>query len=106
MGKIKTSFVFFDGETEAKISDNDLSVNGAEAAVVSVEGAGEVEIQGIADLNSEEWTSLGVINKSDFSVGTSITEAGIYSCSVDGYWKIRAEIKSASEALSVRVNLV
>lgn len=106
MGKIKIPFVFFKDETEAKISDNELYVNGAESAIVTIEGEGEVEIQGLADLNSTEWHSLALIDKSDFAVYSSLDKSGIFSCSIDGYWKIRAEIKSVSGNLSVYANIL
>ena len=106
MAKIKQTFVFFDNEGTAKISDNDLYVNGNDGLVITAEGSGQVEIQGLADINSDSWTPIAVINKSDFSVGDKITKAGIYTCSLDGYWKVRAEIKSVTSPLSVCVNLM
>ena len=106
MGKVKQSFIFFKDESVAKISDNELFINGNESLLVSVEGNGEIEIQGITDMNSTEWQPLALIKKSDFSVHEVITSSGIYSCSVDGYWKIRAEAKAIQDSLSVCVNLI
>ena len=106
MSKIKQTFVFFENEETAKISDNELYVNGNDSLVITAEGSGQVEIQGLADINSDIWTPIALINKSDFSVGQNISKAGIYSCSVDGYWKVRAEIKSVTSALSICVNLM
>lgn len=106
MSRIKTSFVFFDEETEAKISDNELYVNGGDCATIMFDGDGEVEIQGLVDLNSDSWYPLALINKNNFTVVSSLTDPGVYSCSIDGYWKIRAEIKSVNESISVYANVI
>lgn len=106
MSKVKQSFVFFKEETSAKISDNELYVNGNESLLISVEGNGEVEIQGVVDVDSKEWFSLASINKSDLTVCKSIVAPGIYSCTVDGYYKLRAEIKTVQDKVSVCVKLI
>lgn len=106
MAKIKTPFVFFKDETAAKVSDNELYINGNESLIVTMEGSGEVDIEGLADNNGTEWYPLALINKSDFSIHESLTTSGIYSCSVDGYWKVRANAKSIDDTLSLFVNLV
>ena len=106
MAKIKVPFVFFDNESAAKISDNDLFVNGNEDLVVTMEGSGEIVIEGLADMNAEEWHTLALINKSDFTVHEVLTTSGIYSCSVNGFYKIRANAIAISEPLSLYVNLV
>jgi hypothetical protein len=106
MSKIKQTFVFFKEENTPKISDNELFVNGGEMLMINTQGTGNVEIQGIIDKNSTDWYPLAVIDKSNLAVLESIDKPGIYSCSVDGYLKIRAEIKDVQGNLSVYVNLI
>jgi len=108
MSKIKQSFVFFKDAEDIGVSENYLAINGNESLIINLSGTGtcSVELQGKVDFNDVEWKTLGVINKKDFSIATSMANNSVYTASVEGLYGVRVEIKSVSEKVTVFANLV
>ena len=92
-------FPFFEEETSAKVSDVFVSHVYTDASIeVKGDASFTIEVQGCIDRNKEreiEWTTLCVVDESNFDTLTSITKPGIYSFSAMGKG-IRVEIKNIS----------
>ena len=109
----QVKFPFFKGVSAAGSSDifNNiycynaltLEVSGSTAVSLKVQGCintEDVNKQPIPDVNLE-WTDLGIINLSDFSVTASATSNGIYSVTIAGIAKVRVVLESVTGSTTV-----
>ena len=64
----------------------------------------KVKVQGMTDAASETWVDLAVFDNSDLTLAEGddgITEAGIYSATIDGVTQVRINVVSVTGTLNV-----
>lgn len=64
----------------------------------------KVQVQGMTDIDSDEWQNLAVFDNSDLSLtegDDGITAKGIYSAMVEGVTQVRINVASVTGTLNV-----
>lgn len=90
--------IFLNGTTTITVSDTIGNPNFGELLTLEVSGTStifEIEVEGIVDINSTTWNTLGWISM-DNNVGTTITTKGIYEIVVQNISKVRVNLSSIS----------
>lgn len=97
-------FKFFDGATSEGASNGFYNNCRCDTCGLQVTGTfvGEIEFQGMIDIEKDTWDNIAVVQKSSLATKTSITAAGIYAADISVYKRIRVNIKSI-ESGSVNV---
>lgn len=84
---ILKGFLFLD-ENDTSGESAELSCSTARQLALSVEGASgatiDLEVNGRVDMESSTAHTLGVLNASDLSTSSSISDGGIYYVPLDG----------------------
>jgi len=96
-------FVFFDSSSTGTTSNTLAVPIDAEALSVQVTGNSSIDItvQGKADSESGNWTTLSVLNLNGFGTASKITADGIYMIGCSGLTQIR--VVNGGTAGSVKV---
>lgn len=90
--------LFLSEETSIVTSDFIGNSNLGELLTLEISGTStifELVVEGVVDINSTTWTTLGWISM-DNNVGTTITTKGIYEVVVQNLTKIRVRLTSIS----------
>lgn len=91
------NFVFFSNVSSTGDSNILKNLRGSEL-VINVNGTATyiLSIQGLVNIEDNNWTALATINASDYSVANTITANGSYIIGIDGIAQIKVNISAIS----------
>jgi hypothetical protein len=93
------NFKFFSGATAIAESNVLSNPNHGSQLVLEVSGTATsftLSVKGKVDAENIAYTSLGIINASDYSTSSTITDNGIYIIGVDGIGGIKLNLTAVS----------
>lgn len=102
--RVINTLQFFDSATSPTESEILMNTNGSQL-ILDISGSAEtfaLQVLGKATIkDGTQWTPIGAINLSDYTITTTIATKGIYALPVDGIGCIKINLTEVNGAISV-----